>query len=74
MKADNFKNSIPTAALVQRLGEACKAAVGAELTVHVKAKADDGGKQMDDILSVLKDSDPEPCVGVLTKVRQHQQV
>ncbi len=57
------------AALIQRLGEACKSAVGAELTVHVKAKAESGGQQMDEILSVLKESDSEPLVGILAKVR-----
>ena len=59
---------LSAAALIGRLGEACKRAVGAELTVHVKAKANDGGQQMDEIISVLKESDSEPLVGVLTKV------
>ena len=55
---------------MQRLGEACKAAVGTELTVHVKAKVDDGGQQMDEILSALKERDSEPLVGVLSKVME----
>lgn len=61
--------SLSAAALVQRLVEACKSSVGAELTVHVKAKAEDGSRQMEEMLGVLKESDSEPLVGVLTKVR-----
>lgn len=64
-KSNHF---VPTAGLVQKLGEVCKSAVGAELVVHVKGKAEDGGSHMEEMLSTLKGSAPEPLVGVLSKV------
>ena len=57
-----------SAALVERLGEVCKSTVGAELTVHVKAKAEDGGQQMEQIIGALKEGSTDPVVGILSKV------
>lgn len=53
---------------MQKLAEVCKSAVDAELTVHVKQKAEDGGQHMDEIIKALQGSASEPLIGTLPKV------
>jgi len=58
---------IPAAALVEKLAGVCKSSVGAELTVLVKGKGDDGGQHMDTILQSVKTSE-EAVIGGIAKV------
>lgn len=54
-------------ALLQPLAEACKAAVGAELILHLKPKAEEGGSFIDEMIKALRSSNENPLIGVFTK-------
>lgn len=56
------------ATLVEALKAATKEKVGVDLILHVKPKGEDGKKQVDELIGLIKDG--SSSVGVIQKVHQ----